>query len=203
MKKLKSILLMCLVFGATHSVMGQVKQGNIIIDPYYGFPNFGRSFADGIDVATNDIEVTGIGPAGLRVEYMIADNFGIGFDAIYNSTNLNFQVDSLNNDGSVFQTYDVKTSMQRLRVHLRANYHFVQNEEMDAYLGFGAGTNKRYLGLKTDHPDYEDDRIGGAISPVSFRAALGTRYYFTENVGLNAELGLGGPVVSFGISIKL
>ncbi len=203
MKKLKSIALVLLIFGATNTVKAQVEQGNIIIDPYYGYPNYGKKLADGInDETTSEVEVGGIGPAGLRAEYMIADNFGLGVDFIFNSTNLSFTADSLNTDGSVHSTYDVKTAMRRVRVHLRANYHFVQEDAFDAYVGFGAGTNNRFWTITTDFPNYEDDNTSGTLLPVSARIALGARYYFTDNIGLNTEIGLGGPLVSAGLSLK-
>ena len=159
--------------------------------------------ADGVNTASSAITTGGIGPAVVRLEYMLADNFGLGIDFIYNSTNLNFTVDSLNADNSVFRTYDVKSSMQRVRVMLRANYHFVQTDVMDAYVGFGAGTNNRIWGAKTDFPNYDDQNLNATVLPVSARIALGTRFYFTQNIGLNVELGIGGPLISGGLSIKI
>lgn len=189
--------------GFNNTVSAQVEQGNFILDAYYGYPNFGKKLADGVNTASSEITVGGIGPAGMRLEYMLADNFGLGIDFIYNSTNLSFTADSLNLDGSVYRTYDVKSSMQRIRVMLRANYHFVQTDAMDAYVGFGAGTNNRIWGIKTDFPNYDDESIYATALPVSARIALGTRFYFTQNIGLNVELGVGGPLISGGLSIKI
>ncbi|MFT5822809.1 MAG: outer membrane protein W [Crocinitomix sp.] len=188
--------------GFNNAAVAQVEQGNVIIDLYYGYPNFGKKLADGINTASSEVTVGGIGPAGLRVEYMLADNFGLGIDFIYNSTNLSFTADSLNIDGTINRSYDVKTSMQRIRVMLRANYHFVQTDVLDAYVGFGAGTNNRIWGIDTDFPDYDDTSIGATAIPVSARLALGTRFYFTDNIGMNVEIGLGGPLLSAGLSLK-
>ncbi len=205
MKKVITVIAMSFAatFGMNNSAVAQVEQGNFIIDAYYGYPNFGKKLADGVNTASSEITIGGIGPAGIRLEYMLADNFGLGIDFIYNSTNLSFTADSLNNDGTVFRTYDVKTSMQRIRVMLRANYHFVQTDVMDAYVGFGAGTNNRIWGLETDFPNYNDQSFGATALPVSARIALGTRFYFTQNIGLNVELGIGGPLISGGLSIKI
>jgi opacity protein-like surface antigen len=204
MKKVLTFIGAALIatIGFNNTAVAQVEQGNVIIDLYYGYPNFGKKLADGINNASSDITVGGIGPAGIRVEYMLADNFGLGVDFIYNSTNLSFTADSLNLDGTVNRSYDVKTSMQRVRVMLRANYHFVQTDVMDAYVGFGAGSNNRFWGLNTDYPDYEDESIGATAIPVSARIALGTRFYFTDNIGANVELGIGGPLISGGLSLK-
>jgi opacity protein-like surface antigen len=193
---------MIATIGFNNTAVAQVEQGNVIIDAYYGYPNFGKSLADGVNTASSTVTVGGIGPAGLRVEYMLADNFGLGVDFIYNSTTLSFTSDSLNSDGTLARSYDVKSSMQRIRVMLRANYHFVQTDVLDAYVGFGAGTNNRIWGVDTDFPNYEDTSIGATASPVSARIALGTRFYFTDNIGMNVELGLGGPLLSAGLSLK-
>lgn len=189
--------------GFQHSATAQVEQGNIIIDPYYGFPNFGKEASDGLfNDSIADIDVTGIGPCGLRAEYLISDNFGVGVDFIYNSFGFKGSYEDLDANNNT-QTYTDQVKMQRFRVQLRMNYHFVQTDQMDAYVGFGAGTNIRRFSYSSDNPNYDQpDAVSGALIPVSVRLALGTRFYFTDNIGLNAELGLGGPVLSAGISIK-
>lgn len=204
MKKKITILLSAIALCMGYNVSAQaVSEGNIIIDPYYGYPNFGKTFVNSITPSDlNGASVTGIGPAGLRAEYMVADNFGIGVDFIYNSTNLTGTVDSLNVDNTVHSTYDAKLFTQRYRVHLRMNYHFVSTDALDAYVGFGLGTNTRRIGFKTDKPNYDGFSATGALIPISGRLALGMRYYFAENIGVNVELGIGGPVMSGGVSLK-
>jgi hypothetical protein len=204
MKKLSIGILtaLTLVFGVNQQVSAQVEQGSIIIDPYYGYPNFGKKFADAIvsDSAEN-VDITGIGPAGLRAEYLISDNFGVGFDFIYNSVGVKYNYTVT--DGTGTHSYEDKINQQRFRVQLRMNYHFVQTDVMDAYVGFGAGTNIRRFSTESTDPNFiAPDALTGALIPVSIRLALGSRFYFTDNIGLNVELGLGGPVLSGGISIK-
>ena len=41
------------------------------------------------------------------------------------------------------------------------------------------------------------------LIPVSARIALGMRYYFNNNIGINSELGIGGPMLSVGVSVRL
>jgi len=182
--------------------MAQVEQGNIIIDPYYGYPNLGKSLAEALlDPDATDVRATGIGPLGLRAEYMLADNFGIGIDFIYNSAGA--EGSYTDTTGGTTQTYTDNVLMQRIRVLLRLNYHFVQTDALDAYVGGGAGYNQRIWSYKSTNPDYEEpDNTTGALLPVAFRAALGARYYFHPNIGINAEIGLGGPILSGGVSLK-
>ncbi len=202
---LAAAMIIALGFSSTATAQTQTGEGNIIIDPYYGFPNFGVILANTADtqndISNEDITIGGIGPAGLRAEYMLSDKFGIGVDFIFNSVTLNGTADSLES-GEVVETYDVKGYMRRYRIQLRANYHFAQTDVLDAYVGVGAGTNIRSIGVKTDFPNYDNSNLSGALIPVSMRLALGFRYYFTDNIGLQGEIGIGGPLVAAGFSFK-
>ena len=185
-----------------------VRKGNFILDPYYGAPNFGKSLVKNITFNNQNINTTGtggIGPAGLRAEYMLADKFGLGVDVIFNSTKLGLTYDSLNPDNSLFRRYEGELAMKRVRVQLRFNYHFVSTNKLDAYVGIGAGSNTRIWSVKNTDPNYqfEKGKISGTLLPFSMRAAVGLRYYFIPNLGINAEIGIGGPLVSAGISFKI
>ena len=200
-KKIVGLIALCMLPILS---IGQINnEGTFIFDPYYGFPNFGKVFVNDIDNASSDVSTIGIGPMGIRAEYMLADKFGVGIDFIYNSINGTYQIDSLNFDGSIFQSYDTKLAMQRYRVQVRMNYHFVTNDRLDAYVGFGVGTNTRRFVYSTDKPNAEEYSSSGSLIPVSARIALGMRYYFHNNIGINSELGIGGPMLSVGVSVRL
>ncbi|HIP35753.1 MAG TPA: hypothetical protein EYG85_02750 [Crocinitomix sp.] len=202
MKKKITILMSALALSFGYNANAQaVSKGSILIDAYYGFPNFGSALLKQIDGVEN-AKITGVGPMGGRFEYMVADKFGIGIDFIYNSVNISGTIDSTDNLGNVVETYDLKVFSQRYRPQIRMNYHFVSNEELDAYVGVGVGANIRRFGFKTDYPNYDGNSAVGALIPVSMRLALGMRYFFTDNIGANLELGLGGPFVSGGLSFK-
>ncbi len=205
MKKLLFIL--CLALGS-NAAFGQInEQGNIIIDPYYGFPNLGKSLAESTAEGVDDVNITGFGPAGLRVEYMVGDRFGIGVDAIFNGWG--FEGSAVDTIGyqpdltPITESRSAKATMTRYRIQARFNYHFdLGSPNLDVYMGLGAGTNLRVFKYFEDGVEQEDQEISGALIPFSLRVAAGTRYYFTENIGLNAEIGLGGPIISAGLSLR-
>ncbi len=194
------------------------SQGSFIIDPYYGYPNFGASFYSLLESSSNvsSFKATGIGPAGLRAEYMLGDKIGLGFDFIYNSnkiTNINtdtvpkYNSTTLNYDNVITVTNERRT-MQRVRFQARLNFHFdISNPALDAYFGVGVGTNNRYRKYYVNDVIQTDlltsDVSNLTLIPVSMRLCTGLRYYFTPNIGLNMELGLGGPMISAGISFKI
>jgi len=190
-----------------------VTEGNFIIDAYYGFPNFGRAFSQSVeDVNTSsvDFRASGLGPAGLRFEYMISERVGIGADIIYNSniitlTDVDTIPSGMPNARSIVRNEN-EYIMQRFRSQIRLNYHFdISSPDFDSYIGVGAGTNNRFRKTLEIGVDItENDGLSNfTLFPVSVRIALGARYYFTNNIGLNLEIGLGGPVLSAGLSIKL
>ena len=86
----------------------------------------------------------------------------------------------------------------------RLNYHFVQNERVDAYTAFGAGYKNVNRVFTTNDPnDTGGDEVTGALIPVAFRLAVGARVYFTNNIGAHVEIGaFGGALLQFGVSAK-
>lgn len=206
MKRIFTIafLLMGTLFLAANANAQAVQRGNVNIDAYYGFPNFGKTLTKNISDNNETVgKVRGLGPLGVRAEYMLADKFGLGIDFIYNSLSSDITYDSLNNDQTLYRTYHGTASMQRIRVQLRFNYHFVSTEKLDVYTGIGAGTNTRIWKVKSTDPGYKFNSIAtGTLLPMSMRLAVGMRYFFIPNLGVNAEIGIGGPLVSVGISAK-
>lgn len=209
MKKLVYIAFLGLILGSTSTTASAqaLTQGNFVADLYYGAPNWGKFFLEaGAESNETYANIKGIGPAGIRLEYMVGDRIGIGADVIYNTFGGDIRYDSLNNDGSLYKTYLGEASMQRLRIHARFNYHFdISNPNLDAYFGIGAGTNMRVWTVTSNDPDFATDRftVRGTLLPVSARVCTGIRYYFSPNIGVSGEIGLGGPLVSAGLSLKL
>lgn len=201
---MKKIVLSLLMLVGSSSIFSQaVSTGNFILDAYYGGPNFEKNLYQSIEeaVGTQNFSASGIGPAGLRGEYMIGETFGLGFDVIYNSNSYTyFQVDSFNTD--IVNSYE--RSMNRLRIQMRFNFHFdVTNPNLDAYFGVAAGTNMRYKKYYVNGSESINDNFSlKTLIPFSMRVCSGVRYYFNQYIGLNAEIGLGGPLVSAGLSVR-
>ncbi len=207
MKKILTIITAALL-SSTLNAQSPVTTGNVIIDPYIGFPqsNATRSEPTG---AMNYKLNGGLLSYGGRVEYMVAENFGVGVDVNYvksgNNYDYNDTLYSVNTgmyDSLVSYNYDY--TAQKTRIIARLNYHFVQNDRVDAYVGFGAGYKfaKRVWTLEDPNASY-DANLDKALVPVAFRVAIGTRIYFTENIGAMLELGAGGGgILQFGLSAK-
>lgn len=219
---MKKILLFIGAVAISGMSMAQmpVQQGNVIIDPYAGIPNwanaiiynqYDESNTDGSQSNVSNYKVNGsMLSYGGRVEYMVADNMGVGVDVNYEVSGFNFDYDSEVYDSvnMVYVTtpYNYDYTAKKLRVMARLNYHFVQNDRVDAYAGFAGGY--KYVNrtgyeenLNTGVRDEVDGP--GALVPVALRLAIGTRVYFTNNIGAHIELGaFGGALLQFGLSAK-
>jgi outer membrane protein W len=207
MKKVYSLFISLnfLLFFSNHSIGQIAEEGRVFIDAYYGAPNFGKTFSKSISLKNLTIanNIESLGPLGIRMEYMLADQIGLGLDVIYNSFGFDFKYDSLSLDGNLYKTYEGSAAVERLRIQARFNYHFkVSNPQLDTYFGIGAGSNTRFWSFEVPANSFNVDRISGsgALIPVSFRMSTGFRYYFNNNIGLNMEIGLGGPLISGGLS---
>ena len=202
MKKL--LLVLTIIAGTTFSASAQspVMKGNILIDAGIGWPTGNLLWNDDGNDWQN-YKVNG-GPFafGGRIEYMVADGFGIGLDGNYVTTGYNYDQEFTTFDQDFNDsTYSVNSDLttKRMRVMIRMNKHIVQNDLVDAYIGAGVGY-KYVSRVSTGLIEGDQD---GALIPVAFRLAFGARFFFTENIGAHVELGAwGGAPLQLGLSFK-
>ncbi len=196
----------------TFSTYSQINyEGSLLVTGYYGFPNFGKSLftETGSSAST---KTTGLSPSGIKGEYFVTDQVAIGFDFIYNTTRTKSEVSNSVYD-SITYVYNTTISheerlMQRIRFMARLNIHFeTSNSNLDPYFGIGIGTNNRYRkfwidGVRQSGPYYEGTN-STTFLPFSMRLCTGLNYFFTPKIGMTVEAGLGGPLMSVGLSIKI
>lgn len=179
-----------------------VRKGDVLLTGFASYPNWPRYAADVVLGNSNveEYEVGGIAPLGLKFEYMLSNQFGFTIDGIYNSWSAKWVSNSDIPPKSV--------AIQRYRIQIGVNYHMddLGSTDLDLYGGFGIGSNSRSV----DRPDFiEFSEILSLINnpllrvPISFRLRLGGRYFLTENVAINFELGSGGPFLSGGLTFLL
>ena len=179
-----------------------VQKGNLIIEPWYGFPLWGKQIYTSIADTLDNFVYNGLGPFGGAVEFMLSDDVGLGVDFIYLSHAYSGFDQGIDAQGNPI-TYSYEFKMERIRVHLRMNYHFSQSENLDAYFGVGIGSNNRIFTSESNDPYWSNSSTTGALIPVSGRICVGTRYYFDSNFGFVIEAGLGGPLLRAGLSINI
>lgn len=196
MKKLKSLVIAIIVLSIfSVESKAQIGKGSTMVDVYYGYSLAGSvwKLAE-IDDAINT-NYTGVGPVGIRFEYMVSDLIGLGIDANYRSNEFSQTYDY---SGT---TYEDTYSAKQTRIMGRMNFHVATTEVVDYYFGFG-------LGYKLSDRSFESTDLN-AISvdfpsvPVAFRMSTGLRYFFTDNIGAHFEVGIGGgSIATGGLSFK-
>lgn len=216
MKKIFTLIGAALLSVSTLNAQTPVEQGNFIIDPYIGIPNWANSLlystaedADDELGSTSSLNFTtngGFLSYGGRFEYLVADNFGVGVDVNYEVSGYNYDVDSSYNDQTGMYTvgpFNRDYVAKKTRIMARLNYHFVQNERLDVYAGFAGGYKIVSRTKATNDPNWSTTTLDKALVPVSIRLAIGTRIYFTDNIGAMLELGaFGGGLLQVGVSAK-
>lgn len=176
----------------------QVEKGSIIIEPYYGYSLFSTAIMESYERSdAPSSSYKGLGPMGIRFEYFVSDLIGLGIDANYKS--LELSQDYLSDANTYTETFTSK----QIRVMARMNFHFVRTEKVDFYAGYGIGYKSNSWGFTDTNPNSIHTDFD-ALIPVAFRMSTGVRYFFTDNIGANLEIGFaGGSLATAGITIKL
>jgi hypothetical protein len=188
--------------------------GNHVIEGYFGMPNMAR-FSGGVNLSSgtvNEGEITkfkGLAPSGIRYSYMLTDNVSFGFDLMYNYSDISrTSTDTLYNGITgqwIYEQSNTQEISKRLRFHARLNLHIETGRpESDSYFGIGIGTNNRWISSYKNKELIES--LSGSkatVIPFSMRICYGYRYFFGYNWGVSGEVGLGGPLLSLGVSYKL
>jgi hypothetical protein len=176
-----------------------VSEGSFVMDAYYGFFTLAGTLVKAVGAGSGAKTVI-IGPIGLRGEYMLSDVVGVGGDLQFSSYNLSW-TERFYDIYGVPYTYSYKINWTRIRAMARVAYHFAVSRAVDPYLAVSGGLRIESVSAETNDPDY-DAGIAGVGQAVRF--ALGTRFFFTPNIGAFAELGVfGGGLFHVGLSAKL
>jgi len=201
MKKLiLPLLALTIMLAPTKTNAQALQQGNVIIDAYYGFPNLYSAVFKALYESSNSTGLTlgSQGPLGIRAEYLITDKVGFGIDLGMNSSSISYSEADINTNIN----YDYKFTTRKIGAIFTFNYHFVENDILDAYFVVGGGYGNRNFKFTSTDPNYIEESVESVI-PISYKIGVGMRFFFTENIGANLALGLGqGGLVNAGISAK-
>ncbi len=205
MKKLLLLLIVALT-GFNHlsaqSEERAVKKGDNTVNVYYGYSLTKSIIKAVIPDSIKDVTVTGLGPIGLVYEHLITDGIGLGLELSYSSAALNYQNEGVDPQSNTVKLYDWKLKVATTRIFVRANFHFAKSDKFDAYFLVGAGYKSRTYSYDTNDPNYKGDKVNLTFIPYGFKPGLGFRYFFTPYFGINAELAIGTPLMSGGLTVK-
>lgn len=206
---MKSILFIAFLSLFSLGVQAQsLFRGNFMVSPYLGYPNLlrlGMEINEGIPSGIN-VNYNGLAPSGLRLMYMVGDDFSIGMDFIYTQASAAYsKVDtSFFNNQWNYVTNNYYINKKRFRPQFRCNFHLgALDPNLDQYIGLAVGGNMRWRNVYVN-----DSLVSSApnaldfVIPVSFRICYGFQYFINYNLALSGELGLGGPIVQGGLTYR-
>ncbi|TXI83229.1 MAG: hypothetical protein E6Q38_03835 [Crocinitomicaceae bacterium] len=192
------------------------RTGNFIIEPAVGIPNAGSFLLMSTNLLDNSANKTTENTSfpvqfGGRLEYMVSHRIGISFEGNFEKSGYDEQYTATEYDnitGLYKDTvYHTTYEMRKTRLLARFQYHPVQTEKVDLYIGAG-------LGMTLDNdPDNEYDPLDSfffpiilvdrATDPLAARIFFGTRVNFTQHIGMMVEVGMGsGSVLNLGINAR-
>ena len=199
MKKISLITITVFVmFSIATKVNAQHEKGEIQIDLYHGLPPHTGIIFRAISSASVDetVEIKTLGNLGLRFQYYLAPKFALGIDANYTnrSATINYTLTG----------FEEKIQQTVIRAMLRTSWEFVKSGGFEMNWNNSIGLRNASWNWSATDPDLTINTDWNGGVPIAFRSALGFRYMFTENVGLNLEVGvLGGALLNGGLTIAL
>lgn len=141
-----------------------------------------------------------LGTFGLRYDYLLNPSFSLGIDFYYLQRKSSGTVTEYNTGIQSNAEYIIN----RFKTQIRVAYHFpIANPNLDVYLGGGIGINNQFRKLLINGNVTSRDEYPYNIQlPVSLRTYAGLRYSFSKHFGVNAELGIGGPLLNAGFHFR-
>lgn len=177
-------------------------KNNVVIDAYIGGPQLLSQLSSSSNTGagfTQSISSSGTGPFGGRIEYMFTPKSSIGLEINHATSKLT----ATWNDN--YDKLVQEITLNRTRVFPRYALHFGKNK-LDAYWHIGLGIAIWSVEAKTTDPSnsiFSTSPTSRGSGPVlAFRTGVGLRYFFTKNLGVNLDMGLGGALLTGGVSVK-
>lgn len=124
-------------------------------------------------------------PIGLSFEYGFTEKISAGAYVGYSSASQDLG-------------FGFKANYTYTIVGARGSYHFATSDKLDPYFGATLGYN---VATATIEPASSLLTVASA-SAVLYSLHLGSRYYFTDNIGAFAELGYGIAYLQLGVAVK-
>ena len=226
--KNRYFILIALMLAFTNISALAFDKKKIVITAGYGFPVLTESGIKAsldfqysrTDMGNGDYhsKAQSYGPIFAKFEYGINKNIGIG--AVIGYSNSKYTLTYIHsggyydsNNNFIRQGYPTETTYKysTLSAGARFNFHFCPRGKLDPYAGIAVGyTNlNETVTIISSDPPYNKNYIHNlypfsSLLPLYLAATAGVRYYFTDKIGMYAELGLDKwSVVQVGIAIKI
>lgn len=176
------------------------QEGKHFLSLGYGIGNVGNSMilAVGDESDVFNFAYSSTGPAFLKYECGIGENFGFGINFAYITG-----VGSFTYTDHSGEEYSSQIDRLGYNINLRFAWHFGKSDIVDPYFALGAGLRHNKLNFKSIGPGYDFDLgVLSNVFPLGVEMAFGSRFMFTKNVGAYVEVGLNRAIFQAGLTAK-
>lgn len=174
--------------GAGLNVLGKLIEARYYLNNYYNYEGY-------ISSSTSSPMYN------LAVDYGLGKKFSVGVSFGYQTAKINLT--NIVTTGDHYQD-----SWKRTHFAVRGDYYIIAKEKINLYTGLKLGYNIYSVSSNMPanyFPGYLT-HLNVTPNPASVQAHFGFKYYFTEMIGFNTEVGLGfgGPYLfAAGLAIQL
>lgn len=203
MKKINVILLaLLLCSGLTYQSNAQVhEKGQMNLTVGLGYSLIGGLF----DIATSGgaTQSSFVTPViNGMFDYGVADKFSVGGAVSYQAFGYKYKdyFDYYDNNGQAVYA-DFKETWTCMNIGVRGLFHFGNSDKLGMYAGLRAGyTIWTYKNDYNGRTAYSEPDV--SLGAFGAQPLFGIRYFFSDNIGINAEAGLGTYIVAAGLAVK-
>ena len=191
MKRKLMLIAVVLLLGLTNvKAQDLFSKGAIAVNANIGFGNY-SGYNMGIPPLSLSADV-GV------IDNLIGDNGSVGVGGYVgfatNSYTYNY-----------YSNYYYKSTVTRMCFGVRGTFHYQLSNKLDTYAGLMLGLYTYSYSYKDNYNDeyYKNYYSNLNHSDIAYSAYVGTRYYFSRTMALNAEVGYGFTYISAGLTFKL
>ncbi|MBR9860167.1 porin family protein [bacterium] len=199
MKKITLLASFILIFSG---LQAQTEQGQSVVCLNAGYSIIGNGLSAAVNELADDNAQLSTTPVIIgSFDYGVTDKFSMGLFFGYQSTKSDFTYTYFDQGDST--TENVTVSGTRTNISIRPNFHYLSSDKLDLYSGLRVGWLFRNFSQNSTDENFETLDIFDGNRFTMGLTLLGARYYFTDNIGINMEVGIGVPyAVNGGLSVR-
>lgn len=199
-KHIYTLSLIFLTFSFSNLKAQAFEEGRSYASVGYGVAGFSGAFLNSFFEGT-DVVRRNFGPIYFKYEYAISEKLGVGL-AVANVNNSYTASGTYFDNNGIARSYTEKLSRSNTSILARLNWHFGEDDRFDPYFGFGMGYRFGDWRYTISDPAAGDNETIPTIIPFGFELTTGARFFFTDNFGIYAEIGIAKSIGQFGITAK-
>ncbi len=173
-----------------------VIKGTLLLDASYGGPFLFKSALRSSYQNQGELSfLRSTNHLVLRIGMMVSNRMEIGFESTYAQAKIHYVTP---------EKTEERAEVSKQRFLVRFAWHFATSRKWDPYVTLGAG----YAIINYDQTErtpnnFSSNQMVDDFVPVALRMGTGVRFFLFKNFGLNAEVGIGGPLIQGGLTLKI